>query len=197
MSNDTVNLIIKAAQKEYLTKGYNKSALRNIAKEAGVTTGAIYFFFENKEDLFKSVIKAPLEELKKSFSLHSEREKRNFKNNIKTEEEEDVRAAREIVNIMFKNKDSMRIILANREHPVIKEWMDEMIQYSEKQAREYFRILNIDMEKSICHWLSHIQFERFIYIFEHCKNIEEAEKELYFMVKFIRGGFYSLIKSSD
>ena len=42
-------LLIEAAKKEFLEKGYNKASLRNICAKAGMTTGALYFFFDNKE----------------------------------------------------------------------------------------------------------------------------------------------------
>ncbi len=40
------------------TKGYNAVALRDVAKEAGVSTGAIYFHFKDKEDYFLRVMRA-------------------------------------------------------------------------------------------------------------------------------------------
>ena len=41
--------ILKAAREEFLEKGYKGASLRSICKKAGVTTGAFYFQFENKE----------------------------------------------------------------------------------------------------------------------------------------------------
>ena len=56
MKNDTEykkrEVLIEAAKKEFLEKGYNKASLRTICSKAGVTTGALYFFFENKAELF-------------------------------------------------------------------------------------------------------------------------------------------------
>ena len=49
-------LLIEAAKKEFLEKGYNKASLRNICANAGMTTGALYFFFSNKEDLYESIV---------------------------------------------------------------------------------------------------------------------------------------------
>ena len=41
------------AKEEFMEKGYNKASLRSICSKAGITTGALYFFFENKEDLYE------------------------------------------------------------------------------------------------------------------------------------------------
>lgn len=42
-------------------KGYEGTALSEIAKEVGVKTPAIYAFFENKEDLFMTVFREAME----------------------------------------------------------------------------------------------------------------------------------------
>ena len=53
---NTKSRLIEAAKKEFLDKGYEKASLRKICAEADVTTGAMYFFFKNKEDLFTSIV---------------------------------------------------------------------------------------------------------------------------------------------
>ena len=48
--------LLNVARKEFLEKGYQGASLRTICQKANVTTGALYFFFANKEDLFSQVI---------------------------------------------------------------------------------------------------------------------------------------------
>lgn len=48
--------LLLAAREEFLSLGYQKASLRNIANQANVTTGAIYFFFGSKEGLFHAVV---------------------------------------------------------------------------------------------------------------------------------------------
>lgn len=58
--NDRENskeLIIRAGKKEFLKYGYKGASLRNICKQAGVTTGAFYFQFENKEQLLDEILR--------------------------------------------------------------------------------------------------------------------------------------------
>lgn len=47
---NTKELLLKAGREEFLEKGYEKASLRAICKRAGVTTGAVYFFFDSKEE---------------------------------------------------------------------------------------------------------------------------------------------------
>ena len=48
--------ILDAGKKEFLLKGYLSASLRNIVKEAGVTTGAFYGYYKSKEDLFDALV---------------------------------------------------------------------------------------------------------------------------------------------
>ena len=56
----TKKKLIECAKKEFIEKGFMKASLRNICKNAGVTTGAMYFFFKDKEELFESVVGSQL-----------------------------------------------------------------------------------------------------------------------------------------
>ena len=58
--NDRENskeLIIREGKQEFLKYGYKGASLRNICKQAGVTTGAFYFQFENKEQLLDEILR--------------------------------------------------------------------------------------------------------------------------------------------
>ena len=41
---------------EFLDKGFQGASLRQIVKQAGVTTGALYGYFSGKEALFASIV---------------------------------------------------------------------------------------------------------------------------------------------
>ncbi|MGN0350156.1 MAG: TetR family transcriptional regulator, partial [Roseburia sp.] len=47
--------LIECAKAEFLEKDYQHASLRKICESAGVTTGAFYFSFENKEALFRAI----------------------------------------------------------------------------------------------------------------------------------------------
>lgn len=48
--------IIQAAYSEFLAYGFQKASLHKIAEKAGVTTGAIYTRYKNKDALFVSLL---------------------------------------------------------------------------------------------------------------------------------------------
>ena len=53
--SETKERLLACAKKEFAAKGYAKASLRAICREAGVTTGALYFFFQDKDDWLKSL----------------------------------------------------------------------------------------------------------------------------------------------
>jgi AcrR family transcriptional regulator len=49
--------LLKAADKIFSQKGYDGASMESIARKAGVTKGALYFHFKNKEEVFLAVIR--------------------------------------------------------------------------------------------------------------------------------------------
>ena len=60
--------ITKAAYEEFLSQGFQKASLHKIAKNAGVTTGAIYTRYKNKDALFVSLLQDFIGTLEKTFT---------------------------------------------------------------------------------------------------------------------------------
>lgn len=54
-SKETMNKILEAGKREFLGHGYENASMRRIAREANVTTGAIYGYFPGKEALFAAL----------------------------------------------------------------------------------------------------------------------------------------------
>ena len=48
--------IIDAAMQVFAQKGFTRATNKDIAREAGITPGLIYYYFESKEDLLKTII---------------------------------------------------------------------------------------------------------------------------------------------
>ena len=55
-STATLEKIQRAAMEEFTEKGFQGASLRQIVKQAGVTTGALYGYFSSKEALFASIV---------------------------------------------------------------------------------------------------------------------------------------------
>jgi len=53
---DRRDQIIDAAMQVFAQKGFIKATNKDIAREAGITPGLIYYYFDSKEDLLKTII---------------------------------------------------------------------------------------------------------------------------------------------
>ena len=85
-SEDTRQRILNTAKEEFLERGYNDASVRNIAKRAKLTTGAIFRYFPDKESLFVELVKPAADHMlaayqdggQRGFDLLSEGEHRNI-----------------------------------------------------------------------------------------------------------------------
>lgn len=60
--------IIRAAYSEFLAYGFCKASLHKISEKAGVTTGAIYTRYKNKDALFVALLQDFFEAMKAMFA---------------------------------------------------------------------------------------------------------------------------------
>ena len=79
---ETKSKLLASAKAEFLEKGYINASLRSICKNAGVTTGALYFFFRDKEDLFDSLVAPTMTGLQEEVQWHFDSEKEEISHGI-------------------------------------------------------------------------------------------------------------------
>jgi AcrR family transcriptional regulator len=61
---ETRDMILQAARKIFSQRGYHKTQIADIVREAGISTGSIYAHFKDKRDLFAVVSRENLESLR-------------------------------------------------------------------------------------------------------------------------------------
>lgn len=127
-SGETRRGLLKAATAEFAARGYEGASLRQICSKAGVTTGALYFFFENKEDLFRQVIAPVTDQVLSVFSGHYER----LANASSSSDPMDGLAFDEmtsklILDLFFSNRTIISIITNNRKNSVVEEFFNKLV----------------------------------------------------------------------
>ena len=55
--------LLEAGKREFLEKGFQGASLRSIAASLGVTTGAIYGYYTDKEAMFDALVSEPAQKL--------------------------------------------------------------------------------------------------------------------------------------
>ncbi len=196
--NQTREKLLQAAKDEFMEKGYATASLRNICKKAEVTTGALYFFFQDKEDLFGSLVREPLE---KVYMLMKEHYKSEFEElgELKADLEKDKEAAQQVVAYMFLHYDVFVLLLMKSQGSKYENCMDEFVAITE----QHYRILadrlseayhTKRLEDEIIHWISHIQIFSYAYFITHGLNREEALEQVKIMVEYQISGWFSFYK---
>ena len=211
---ETKKKLLECAMKEFTEKGYMKASLRNICKDAGVTTGALYFFFKDKEDLFGNLVGEPLRNLEKVIEDHFTEEVaasiKLSRGEIDISEvasveglEDDMEVARMVIQCIFTNKKAFDLLLTKAQGSVYENIQDHMVDLVEK----HYTIMYIVMrgykdkkeltkeDKFIIHWMSHDQIDIFIHIATHCKTQKEAEEQMKNMMAYMVGGWFGVINS--
>lgn len=79
MTNNS-ELILKTAHTLFLSKGYNGTSIRDIAKNAGVSLGGVYALFKNKEEIYESLLtkKLPFLHLLEVVQKHQDKKSADF-----------------------------------------------------------------------------------------------------------------------
>lgn len=95
--------LLESAKNEFYKWGYEKASLRRISAGAGATTGAIYFFFESKEDLFEQVVSDTVKRLTKLCRDMAREELENPDLGVDNEEK--------LLKFFWHNKQCMFILL--------------------------------------------------------------------------------------
>ncbi len=62
---DTEALILQAAEREFLEKGYSGAKTTAIAQAAGVTHAMLHYYFRTKEKLFEKIVADKMDKLKR------------------------------------------------------------------------------------------------------------------------------------
>ena len=63
LDNEKKSLIIRIALKEFSNKDFDQASINQISKKAGLSAGNLYYYFENKEDLYMTVVDFVMSEL--------------------------------------------------------------------------------------------------------------------------------------
>lgn len=206
--------LLKCGMKEFSDKGYMKASLRNICKEAGVTTGALYFFFKDKEDLFGSIVHDPLSELQELLESHFKEELeasyKIYNGEITIPEvpsiegyEDDMEIAVRVVKLLFKHKKAFELLLTKAQGSAFENYPDQMVKLVEKHYLKMFAVMKgygsadeiTKEDEFIVHWMSHDQIDIFIHVLTHCKTQEQALSNMRNMMAYIIGGWLSVIRN--
>lgn len=197
---ETKEKLLISAKKEFLEKGYMKSSLRSICNEAGVTTGALYFFFKDKEDLFASLVDQPLKMLYEMLNNYYNKgleSKAVMTEALNGNFEEDLLASRVVIAFFYQYYDEFMLLIQKSQGSKYENCFDEFIALAER----HYRLLADEFSKAkgqnkiddhIIHWISHMQIESVVHMLVHEKSEADAVKNYETVTRYLIAGWMSL-----
>lgn len=199
---ETKQKLLTSAKAEFLEKGYMQASLRNICKNAGVTTGALYFFFEDKRDLFAALVQEPLNQLYEVMNVHYQEEVEQMSTNGQIEKEDiqgDLEAAKLTIHYLYQYYDEFQLLLTKSQGSGFESCIDEFVKITEKQYQclaEAFVAQNPkkEIDEYLIHWMAHMNIDVFVHMLKHDMTEEEAMKHVEPIVKYMISGWMALFQ---
>lgn len=201
-SSETKKQLIRCAKAEFTEKGFAGASLRSICKRAGVTTGALYFFFKDKDELFCEVVGALLEHLNVMIKEHHAFELKESQPAVGDfhDTTSDYEAMRLIVHELYQNREETLLLLTGAQGSTMEHVTDRIVDMMDEHnailCEAMCRANGVPMvDKKVVHWMSHSQIDMFIFMVTHIDNEKEAMDFAEKGMKYLLAGWYAIVKS--
>ena len=183
INNESREKLIECAKKEFLEKGFVKASRRSICSQAGLTTGAVYFLFNDKNGLFEAVVSGALGEFTQIMQTHLAEEINADISTYTFVPGEHDEFARQLVGLLYSHYDEMMILLEKSQGSQFENLPDRIIEMLDagylRSAQKYADSLpGKRVNKYMLHWLSHIQVDAFIHLLTHERDRNRAEEKI-------------------
>ena len=196
----TLEKIQQIAIAEFLDKGFRGASLRQIVRNAGVTTGAFYGYFSCKEALFASIVEPHAKALMNrfvdaqlSFSALPSSEKPQH---VGVESGEYIDW---MVDYVYEHKDPVKILFSCAEGTSYDNFIHNMVEIEEEATLNYLDILRQmgkdipTMDKSLCHIIASTMFDSIFEIVIHDIPYDEAKRNIKLLRDFYSAGWQRLM----
>ena len=131
--------ILQSAEKEFLEKGFIQANLRNICKDAGVTTGALYNRFENKDELFRELVSDTLLAINDRFKVgEKEAKDRLDAGNYNITWTGSNNSLGAIIDLMYDNFTGFKLLLTCSEGSNYSEFFHDFLEENTNAVWIYF-----------------------------------------------------------
>lgn len=199
-TNTTLESIEQAAMQEFLEKGFQGASLRQIVKNAGVTTGAFYGYFSSKEALFNALVEphaaalmGRFMEAQTSFAELPEEEQ------VSHMGDESGNYVRWMVDYICQHRDPVKLLLTRSEGTSYERFVHNMVEVEVEYTLRYIEVLRHlgkdvpELSNSICHIIASGMFNGLFEIAIHDMPKEQALQYVEQFRTFYTGGWLSLM----
>ena len=200
MTGTTLENIQKAALAEFSEKGFLGASLRQIVKNAGVTTGAFYGYFSSKEALFASIVEphaaalmGRFMEAQTTFAELPEAEQTAHMG------EESGAYVRWMVDYICQHREPVKLLLCRAEGTSYEHFVHNMVEVEVEYTLRYMEVLRRlgrdvpELSRSLCHIIASGMFNGLFEIVVHDMPREQALRDVEQFRGFYTGGWLKLM----
>ena len=198
----TKQKIQAAALAEFLDKGFLGASLRQIVKNAGVTTGAFYGYFSSKEALFASIVEPHAAALMGRFM----EAQTSFAELPETEQpghmgQESADYVHWMVDYICQHHEPVKLLLTKAEGTSYEHFVHNMVEVEVEYTLRYMEVLrrlgqNVpELSRSLCHIIASGMFNGMFEIVVHDMPREQAMRDVDQFRAFYTSGWLALMQS--
>ena len=138
----TKQQLLELAKAEFLEKGYNKASVRNIAKTAGLTTGAVFRYYPDKAALFDALVAEAADTLVNQFKA-AEEAHYDLIPAEKTSESTELSTnyLNYFINYIYDNFDAFKLVICFSEGTRYANYIHELVELEVTQTEDYYEKL--------------------------------------------------------
>ncbi|MDO4505654.1 MAG: TetR/AcrR family transcriptional regulator [Spirochaetales bacterium] len=200
ISEATKDKILQSAKKEFLEKGFTAASLRTIAANAGLTTGAMYRHFKDKDALFCALVDdavATTQEVIKNGGVENHKDLDISHMNQHTDDEKEI--TKRFIEYIYKNFDAFTLLLTKAAGSTHENFMEKICDiYTENVLqtvhwmKEKFNVTKPIDDMSI-HILANATINAFAEIILHKMKKKEALVFISNIEEFFHFGFMHML----
>lgn len=193
--------LIEYAKTEFMEKGFEKASLRKICTDAGLTTGAVYFFFKDKNGLLGAIVDEPIKKISETLIGHFINEGENFGIYEHTEGDHDD-FAEELIPVMYSYYDELVILLTKSQGSKYENIVDDFIDLIEQRYNQLAQMYASSVpgkkvNKYMLHWISHMNINAFVHLITHESSEQKAIRLIKPILNYLVEGWLDLILTDE
>lgn len=192
--------ILEASKKEFLKKGFQNASVRSIAASVGVTTGAVYRYYENKEAMFDALVSEPAENLYCMYRNYSEAFSENTLDkqlsSLLNKIDSDIQS---FVNYIYQNYDAFKLIACCAEGTKYSDYVERLIEVETKSSTVLVHMMKEqknacpNVDDQLIHIISSMYFSGVFEVIAHDEPIDQAMKHIAVLKTFYTAGWYKIL----
>ena len=199
-STATLENIQEAALTEFLDKGFLGASLRQIVKNAGVTTGAFYGYFSSKEALFASIVEPHAAALMGKFM-----EAQTSFAELPEEEQPSHMGVESgtyldwLVDYICAHREPVKVLLCRAEGTSYEHFVHNMVEVEVEYTLQYMEVLRRlgrdipELSQSLCHIIASGMMSGIFEIVIHDMPREQALRDVDQLRDFYTAGWLKLM----